>query len=86
MATTSLLYAETNQTPLFSHNNNFFLILQKKITGWSGKRPQCLVDWCPDPPEVSGGQVELKGRRAGSTAFYRCDAGHVIIGEPVKNH
>lgn len=54
-----------------------------QIDGWTGKQPQCLVDWCPEPPPISGGKVQLSGKRAGSTATYECDIGHVLIGEPV---
>lgn len=32
---------------------------------------------------ISGGSVELSGKRAGSTAIYKCEIGHVLIGEPV---
>lgn len=54
-----------------------------ELDGWSGKTPQCLVDWCPEPPPISGGTVTLSGKRAGSTAAYKCDQGHVLIGEPI---
>lgn len=54
-----------------------------EMNGWSGKQPQCLVDWCPDPVPIAGGQVQLSGKRAGSTAVYECDPGYVLIGEPV---
>lgn len=53
------------------------------IDGWSGKQPQCLVDWCPDPVQIAGGQVEMSGKRAGATAVYKCDPGYVLIGDPV---
>lgn len=46
--------------------------------------PQCLVDWCPEPLQISGGRVQSNGKRAGSTATYECEAGYVLIGEPVS--
>lgn len=54
-----------------------------ELNGWSGKEPQCLVDWCPDPPPIQGGQIRVSGRRAGSTATYECEVGHVLIGESI---
>lgn len=53
------------------------------IDGWTGKTPQCLVDWCPEPPAIQGGTVILSGRRAGSEATYSCTPGHVLIGDPI---
>lgn len=52
--------------------------------GWSGKEAQCLVDWCPEPPGIAGGTVEVNGKRAGSRASYKCDIGHILIGDPVS--
>ncbi|XP_055682887.1 sushi, von Willebrand factor type A, EGF and pentraxin domain-containing protein 1 isoform X2 [Lutzomyia longipalpis] len=71
----------------YSCHENYTLIGNENRTcqleGWSGKKPQCLVDWCPEPPSVTGGSVRLSGKRAGSTATYACDSGHVLIGDPV---
>ncbi|KAG5674431.1 hypothetical protein PVAND_004402 [Polypedilum vanderplanki] len=53
------------------------------LNGWTGKHPQCLVDWCPEPPQVSGGKTQVSGRRAGSTVTYTCDYGYVLIGEDI---
>lgn len=53
------------------------------LNGWSGKHPQCLVDWCPEPPQISGGKIKVSGRRAGSTVTYSCDYGYVLIGEDI---
>ncbi|CAB3383572.1 Hypothetical predicted protein [Cloeon dipterum] len=50
---------------------------------WSGEEPQCLFAWCPEPPEVAGGRVEMTGRKAGSTATYKCQAGFILLGEAV---
>lgn len=55
-----------------------------EISSWSGKQPQCLVDWCSDPAKIAGGNVQVNGRRAGATAIYKCDPGYVLIGEPVS--
>lgn len=54
-----------------------------ELTGWTGKHPQCLVDWCPEAPEITGGKIKISGRRAGSTAVYSCDYGYVLTGEAV---
>lgn len=71
----------------YTCHENYTLIGNENRTcqfdGWTGKQPQCLVDWCPEPPPISGGKVQLSGKRAGSTATYECDVGHVLIGEPV---
>lgn len=55
-----------------------------QIDGWTGKQPQCLIDWCPDPPYVAGSTVQVNGKRAGSTAVYDCEKGFVLSGEPVS--
>lgn len=72
----------------FTCHENYTLIGNENRTceleGWSGKQPQCLVDWCPEPLPIAGGKVQLNGKRAGSTAVYECDAGYVLIGEPVS--
>lgn len=54
------------------------------LSGWLGKQPECLVDWCPDPPSISGGTVTVNERRAGSIAKYECEVGYVLLGEPVR--
>nr|CAD7589887.1 unnamed protein product [Timema genevievae] len=50
---------------------------------WSDEPPQCLFDWCPEPPVVHGGTVEVSGRRTGSVAIYTCKSGFIPFGEPV---
>nr|CAD7258063.1 unnamed protein product [Timema shepardi] len=51
---------------------------------WSDEPPQCLFDWCPEPPVVHGGTVEVSGRRTGSVAIYTCKSGFIPFGEPVS--
>lgn len=51
---------------------------------WTNSTPQCLFDWCPDPPDIHGGVVHTSGHRAGDTATYSCQAGYVIAGEGVS--
>lgn len=46
---------------------------------WSGRTPQCLFDWCGDPPEVQGATVTATGRKAGSVAVYSCNQGFVAV-------
>ncbi len=41
------------------------------------------MDWCPDPPTITGGKVSVSGRRAGSTVTYECDYGYVLIGSNI---
>lgn len=71
----------------YACHENYTLIGNENRTcgenGWTGSVPQCLVDWCPEPPAIAGGKVELTGKRAGSTAIYKCDSGHILIGDPV---
>lgn len=55
-----------------------------ELSGWTGKQPECLVDWCPEPPRIAGGSVSVTNKRAGSTATYECEAGYVLVGEPVS--
>lgn len=73
---------------MYTCHENYTLIGNEnrtcEIDGWSGKQPQCLVDWCPDPLQIAGGHVELTGKRAGATVTYQCDPGFVLIGEPVR--
>lgn len=54
-----------------------------ELSGWSGTHPQCLVDWCPEAPAITGGKIQISGRRAGSTATYSCDHGYVLTGEAI---
>uniref|UniRef100_A0A182FK45 Sushi, von Willebrand factor type A, EGF and pentraxin domain-containing protein 1 n=1 Tax=Anopheles albimanus TaxID=7167 RepID=A0A182FK45_ANOAL len=72
---------------LYTCHENYTLIGHENRTceagGWSGQQPKCLVDWCPEPPAIQGGQRQVSGRRAGSTALYTCDHGFVLLGEPV---
>lgn len=73
---------------MYTCHENYTLIGNENrtcgIDGWTGKEPQCLVDWCPDPIQIAGGHVELSGKRAGATAVYKCDLGYVLIGDPVS--
>lgn len=73
---------------MYTCHENYTLIGNENrtcgIDGWSGKEPQCLVDWCPDPIQIAGGHVEMNGKRAGATAVYKCDSGYVLIGDPVS--
>uniref|UniRef100_A0ABD2WSD8 Sushi, von Willebrand factor type A, EGF and pentraxin domain-containing protein 1 n=1 Tax=Trichogramma kaykai TaxID=54128 RepID=A0ABD2WSD8_9HYME len=50
---------------------------------WSGHQPQCLFDWCPEPPEIKGGLVSFSGKRTGSKATYTCQKGFVLFGDNV---
>lgn len=72
----------------YTCHENYTLIGNENRTcsqdGWTGSQPQCLVDWCPDPPEIAGGNVKMSGKRAGSTVNYECKLGYVLIGEPVS--
>ena len=73
---------------MYTCHENYTLIGNENrtcgIDGWTGKEPQCLVDWCPDPIQIAGGHVEMSGKRAGATAVYKCDLGYVLIGDPVR--
>lgn len=55
------------------------------LSGWSGSHPQCLIDWCPEPPQITGGKTKISSRplRAGSTVSYTCEHGYVLIGEDI---
>lgn len=72
----------------YSCHENYTLIGNENRTceldGWTGKQPECLVDWCPEPPEIQGGSVVVSDKRAGSTATYECETGYVLVGEPVS--
>lgn len=50
---------------------------------WTGKPPQCLFDWCTDPPMVAGATVSVSGHKAGSLAIYTCQNGFILFGPPV---
>lgn len=50
---------------------------------WSDSPPQCLFDWCPEPPSIHGGMVATSGRRAGDTATYTCQPGYILFGQAV---
>lgn len=47
---------------------------------WNGTEPQCLFDWCSEPPQISGGIVTVSGRRTGSIATYSCEPGFILFG------
>lgn len=72
----------------YTCHENYTLIGNENRTcessgAWLGSQPQCLIDWCPDPPAITGGRTKMSGKRAGSTVTYVCDVGYVLIGEPV---
>ncbi|XP_015517072.1 sushi, von Willebrand factor type A, EGF and pentraxin domain-containing protein 1 isoform X1 [Neodiprion lecontei] len=50
---------------------------------WTGSQPQCMFDWCPEPPAINGGLVTTSGRRAGSMATYSCQNGFILFGDNV---
>ncbi|KAI4469516.1 complement component-related sushi domain-containing [Holotrichia oblita] len=50
---------------------------------WSESSPQCLFDWCPNPPAIPGGIVNVTGRRAGDTATYTCQSGYILFGQGI---
>lgn len=73
----------------YTCHENYTLIGHEKRTctgngKWSGDAPQCLFDWCPEPPQINGGVVEVNGRRAGSTATYSCKNGFILFGPAVS--
>ncbi|XP_075158690.1 CUB and Sushi multiple domains furrowed [Haematobia irritans] len=71
----------------YSCHENYTLIGNENRTceldGWTGKQPECLVDWCPEPPQIQGGTVRVSDKRAGTTATYECDTGYILVGEPI---
>lgn len=71
----------------YSCHENYTLIGHENRTcsigGWTGTKPECLVDWCPEPPQIPGGFVKVTDKRAGTTATYQCETGYVLVGEPV---
>ncbi|XP_049819209.1 sushi, von Willebrand factor type A, EGF and pentraxin domain-containing protein 1 [Aethina tumida] len=73
---------------VYSCHENYTLIGHEVRTcgddgKWTNSTPQCLFDWCPDPPEIHGGIVTTTGHRAGDTATYTCQAGYIIFGQGV---
>ncbi|KAK6627548.1 hypothetical protein RUM44_010026 [Polyplax serrata] len=73
---------------VYSCHENYTLIGKEKRKcgdggAWTEQIPQCLLDWCPEPPKVHGGKVEVNGRRAGSVATYTCQSGFILFGTPV---
>ncbi|GLH11061.1 Locomotion-related protein Hikaru genki [Gryllus bimaculatus] len=72
----------------YTCHENYTLVGHEKRTCeenglWSGEEPQCLYDWCPAPPEIHGGYINISGQRAGSTATYNCQSGFILFGESV---
>lgn len=75
---------------LYTCHENYTLIGHERRTCgddgfWNDKTPQCLFDWCPDPPAIHGGIVSTSGHRAGDTATYTCQAGFILFGQGVIN-
>lgn len=75
---------------VYTCHENYTLIGHEKRTcgrdaKWSDTPPQCLFDWCPDPPAIHGGIVTTSGHRAGDTATYTCQAGFILFGQGVSN-
>lgn len=73
---------------MYSCHENYTLIGREKRTCgdhgvWSDSTPECLLDWCPNPPEINGGVVRVSGHRAGDTATYICQAGYILFGQGV---
>lgn len=73
---------------IYSCHENYTLIGREKRTCgdhgvWSDNTPECLLDWCPNPPEINGGVVRVSGHRAGDTATYICQAGYILFGQGV---
>ncbi|XP_014245415.1 CUB and sushi domain-containing protein 3 [Cimex lectularius] len=50
---------------------------------WTGQQPQCLFDWCPDPPQGEGTTVVVSGTKTGSSATYSCKPGFILFGQMV---
>lgn len=75
---------------LYSCHENYTLIgHERRVCSdggvWSETQPQCLFDWCPNPPEIHGGIVTTSGHRAGDTATYSCQAGFILFGSGVSH-
>lgn len=73
----------------YTCNENYTLIGEaRRVCGdggkWSGEEPQCLFDWCSEPPQISGGIVTTNGRRTGSVATYSCEPGFILFGPNVS--
>ncbi|RZC43271.1 sushi, von Willebrand factor type A, EGF and pentraxin domain-containing protein 1, partial [Asbolus verrucosus] len=73
---------------LYTCHENYTLIGHEIRTcgengSWTNSTPQCLFDWCPDPPAINGGIVDTSGRRAGNIATYSCQAGFILFGQGV---
>lgn len=70
------------------HENYTLIGHEKRICErdgkWSDTPPQCLFDWCPDPPSIHGGIVTTSGHRAGDTATYTCQTGFILFGQGVS--
>lgn len=74
---------------IYSCHENYTLVGHEvRVCGddghWTNSPPQCLFDWCPDPPPVHGGTVITTGHRTGNTAKYECYPGHIISGDEVS--
>ena len=74
---------------MYTCHENYTLIGHEERTcggdgEWSESSPQCLFDWCPDPPSINGGVVTTTGRRAGDTATYSCQSGYILFGQGVS--
>lgn len=74
---------------LYSCHENYTLIGHEVRTcgangTWTNSTPQCLFDWCPDPPAINGGIVKTSGHRAGATAVYSCQSGFILFGQGVS--
>lgn len=72
----------------YTCHENYTLIGRERRTCdgegmWSEDEPQCLYDWCPDPPSIAGGVVKTSGHRAGDTAEYSCSSGYILFGQGV---
>merc|ERR1719342_372742 len=55
--------------------------------GWSGLVPGCEAILCPSPSPPLYGEIMLgssdNGYYVGSSVQWKCDAGHVMVGEPI---
>jgi hypothetical protein len=74
---------------LYTCHENYTLIGHELRTcgengTWTNSTPQCLFDWCPDPPSINGGIVKTSGHRAGDTAIYSCQSGFILFGQGVS--
>lgn len=73
---------------VYSCRENYTLIGDpERVCGdvgvWDGEAPQCLFDWCPEPPTVTGATVTVDGHKAGSLATYTCQNGFILFGQLV---